>query len=754
MPRFGRRWSGKALAAALAAGLLLTVLLLNLGRNAPETRPSEVVGPTQTMERPTAEILDDRRPDAVDGAGAPRIALAMPGQKLVLRLARWPDGKRIARAVVDLSFDGSPAISDGPRISDAGGRLVIEAPGGGSVVEVAVAGFEPETVDLSTAAGSTAEHELRLRPLSGLFGRVVFEDGEPAGGASVRLVRAIETTAVSASSGGPPRVIVNKFESTGASTTTTSEGWYFLEWPTRTSSAPVELACAVEDGRQGSLVVQLPRPTDRLPDIVLAEPEGLLIKVLDEEDRPVAGANVWGRDSRGQALAGKQTDARGECWIRDPALPATYSATTPSAGLRSVRIDGVEHAPGHPVDSIDQRVELILRRVPTAVFLVVDQGSRTPVRTARGGIEFLDPSGQRVGGMDFESDGLGRVEAMLTPRNHPPELPITRIRLRFLGTDGYEAAVHEFSVAELSDVEPRTIELQPLSGTHFVRGRVLRAGQPAPGFEVGVVGIHSHRSAGFQVGTSVRCVTDDQGRFAVRWAPWDPGELVAVRPHWKNWEEFGALGPMPVADAIGRELVLEIEPGLRVPAIVRGVTRGGQYVVFVSAIRTEGLIPITINGAPIEAWQDGEIKTHVFVPSAWPSRLTLGYRTNNSIRPEVSPPVFFDPAAPVLPLVFDLAPIFARIEGTVAGVDPADLQALRVIAVQTLGHELNPQWELDQTVLASTKPREDGGFVLEQVPMGTCNLLLVRMAKVSFADVLASERVQVERDIAGLVLRP
>jgi len=38
--------------------------------------------------------------------------------------------------------------------------------------------------------------------------------------------------------------------------------------------------------------------------------------------------------------------------------------------------------------------------------------------------------------------------------------------------------------------------------------------------------------------------------------------------------------------------------------------------------------------------------------------------------------------------------------------------------------------------------------------MGTCNLLLVRMAKVSFADVLASERVQVERDIAGLVLRP
>jgi hypothetical protein len=548
-------------------------------------------------------------------------------------------------------------------------------------------------------------------------------------------------------------VSLDRFEVTGASTATTSEGWYFLDWPTRTSSTPVQLRGEVEDGRRGRLAVQLPRPTERLPDMMLAEPEGLLIRVVDEEDQPVEGARVWGRDATGGALPGERTDSRGEYWIPDPALPATYTATTPSAELRGVRIDGVEHARGHPIDSIDRRVELILREVPTAVFLMVDRESGAPVPTVGGDIDFLDPVGQRVGGMGIQADWQGRVEAMLRPRNQPRELAIARIQFRLFPTHGYEISTNEFEVAELSDGKPRTIELEPIRGTHFVRGRVLRAGQPAAGFEVAVIGLLTGTSDGVRMGTSVRCATDDQGRFAVRWPPRDPRELLAVRPHWKNWEEFGALGPMPVADALDRELVLEIEPGLRVPAIVRGVTKGGQYVFLVSAVLTQGVVPIT-NGAPIEAWQEGEIRTHVFVPAAWPSRLTLGYRTENGILRDVSPPVFFDPAAPALPLVFDLTPHLARIEGTLAGVDLEQLEAMRVIAVRSLGSEIPPEWMIDQSVLASTEPLEDGDFVLERVPIGACDLLLVQTTAGSPAKVLARETVQVERDLTGLVLRP
>ena len=740
----------KALAAA--AVLLLALAWLTWERDAPEVGHAEPAAPPQLAERRAGVAQDRPGEEAGTSDDSSRVTLVAPGQQLVLGLARWPDGKRIARAVVGLAFDGPPDAPDGPRFSDADGRLVVEAPGGARVVEVEVAGFETETVDLSTAVRASAEHELRLRPLSGLFGRVVFENGEPAGGATVRLVRRIEMTSVSGPSNGPPRVNLSTLDSTSASTTTTKEGWYFLEWPTRTSTTPIELVCDIDDAPRAKLEVQLPRATEPLSEIVLAEPRYLTLRVLDEDGRPIAGAEVWGLKER-RNLKNRRSDARGECQVLDPALPAAFFAATRSSVLCGVRVDGEDHEPGHPVASLDQRVELILRQVASAEFRVVDQETGAPIPMASGDLEFLDSSGTTVSTLGLRPDREGVAETVLVPpRRAVQDIEIARIRVE-LWADGYEPFAEEFPAAELGDGEPRTFRLRPLEGTHFVRGRVMRAGQPAPGVQVGVIGLLPRTGSARGIASSARCFSDDQGRFAVRWSPRDPAELVALRPHWTNLEEFGVLGPMPVSAALDRELLLQIEPGLRVPAILRGVNKGGRYVLLASIVQAEGLVPTTVNGAPIEAWQDGEIQTHVFVPSEWPSRLTVGYRTDSHIRPEASQPVFFDPAAPALPLVFELPPLFARIEGVVAGVAPVDSQGLRVIAVQASSPELDPSLHLDRSVLAVVEPGEDGSFVLGEVRMGACDLLLVRMAGGSSTKLLASERVQVERDITGLVLR-
>jgi hypothetical protein len=300
----------------------------------------------------------------------------------------------------------------------------------------------------------------------------------------------------------------------------------------------------------------------------------------------------------------------------------------------------------------------------------------------------------------------------------------------------------EVDVAELSPERPLEVLLDGPPGSHLIRGRVVRAGQPAPGFQVGIRGLRTGPDGRAQVASGTRCYTAEDGTFAARWLPRDADELLALYPHWTVFDEFGALGPLPLAEALGRELVLEIEPGLRVPALVRGVQRGGRYALFVSLAGPAGLVPVTINGAPIEAWRDGEVQVQIAVPARCPSRLTVGYRTENAVFSEIAPPVAFDPAAPALPLVFELPPVYASIRGVVTDFAPAELGALRVVvSLGDLGSHL-------------TSPAADGSFELERVERGPCELLLVLLEAEGRTRTLASLALELDGDVAGLVLRP
>src|SRR5690606_17287199 len=125
------------------------------------------------------------------------------------------------------------------------------------------------------------------------------------------------------------------------------------------------------------------------------------------------------------------------------------------------------------------------------------------------------------------------------------------------------------------------------------------------------------------------------------------------------------VGPLNVQEAVAGELVLEIERGLRVPAIVRGAAAGVRYLHQVSTDHAEGAAPLSTAGATLEPGPGGE--THVTVPAQWPSRSAVGFLFQDAIHPG-GEQVRFDPAAPRLPLVLEAPPILVRVAGAVAGV--------------------------------------------------------------------------------------
>src|SRR5204862_6222603 len=132
-----------------------------------------------------------------------------------------------------------------------------------------------------------------------------------------------------------------------------------------------------------------------------------------------------------------------------------------------------------------------------------------------------------------------------------------------------------------------------------------------------------------------------------------------------------------VEAALSDEHVFELGRAAHGPALVRGVVRGGRYRYYVNLLEGSGAdqigVPTTINGFLRVADADGELHTLLRLPSDRRVQVTIGHADESTVHPEGSPPVEHDPAAPRLPLVFEVQPIFARVRGRVSKVAPGEL---------------------------------------------------------------------------------
>jgi hypothetical protein len=644
-----------------------------------------------------------------------------------LRLRRWPDELVLRHAAVALGADGDDPLV---RYTDEHGELALPVESG--TLSVAVVGFETEHVEPS--AGSTLE--LSLRPTSGLFGRVLNQDGEPVKEALVDVLR--KTAEAHMDGRGRPLVNLRESQRRVERTQTVSTGWYYLPEPVVDPGEAIELV-AIHRGLYATTRLRWPRDPVRVEDLVLAPAAGALaLRVVDTQGQPLPEAWV-----RGWKNGYAEPGGDGTFHVRAPVLPDRFHATVLGKANEALRIRGVDHPPGTPVESAADEVVLVVRDVPTATFMIRDRETRRPVYLVSCKLDLIGEDGERFGSAEFSLDKAGIGTSALVDIEGKAGVVRSVVLRIFSQTYAQPGPALEIDLSAFDADEPFEVLLDPVPGSHVVRGFATRSGAPAPDLQVGVIGMVRDEDGQTTVSSGARAYTDEEGRFEVRWLPRQPNEEVGVYPHWFVWDEFGSVGPLSIADATSRELHLDIEPGVRVPARITGVEPGGRYALYVSSLRERGRVRITINGAPISGAVDdhGVLETTVFVPTNWRSRLTVGYRTEHHIQADGSAPLIFDPAQRRLPLEFELHDVYSSVEGRVVGAVAGRHDELRVVlaARQTRSSVV-------------TTPGPDGAFLLNPVPHGTYELHVIPADGRSWSESLAAEELEVSGDVRGLLL--
>lgn len=698
-------------------------------------------------ERGDAEKPTDGRasllPDASDPSGA------SPGRfALRLELVRWPDGAPLRRACLEVRSgdDSQRAATDGEA------RCALEFPARPSALHLEVPGFE--ALDRSLVPDESALR-LELRPISGVCGRVVDGADEPVAGARVVAERVFERAMVRELGRGSGSLSVGfpQVRAQLAETRSGPSGWYLLAVPTLGEGPSFEVSAERDGAKSAGVFVPRPRAFEPLAELVLGAAPRISVRVVDEAGRGIPGALVHcDRDAR--SAAGVETDATGACTVAVNQLPARVHANTRDhrGVVLGLRIDGVDAPIGTPVESTEQRVEIVLREVPVARFRVLERASGAPIAKAQGELSLVDAGGRQVGRNDFETDARGEGATWLVPVSPGQvgsiELGGARVRVRAWQMSWTEAT--ELTVSELSAEVPATIWVERPANARFVRGRVLRDGAPAGGLALALVGLIDDGSGGLRPSSANACTSDEDGRFSALWTPRRADEALVVRPHVAGIDAFGLIGPLTPDEAERGELSLELESGMRAPVVLRGAQSGARYVASIAIETPLGAVPVTINGDPLDFAGAGEVRTWVELPSTRASLVRIGRAGGEALDASLGTSRF-DPSAPALPLVFELPPAYARVTGRAQGSADA-LEGARVVAAPLRDVPDDPRLAgmVERYVDAArwAPVGDDASFAFDGLERGRWELLLVRPD----GRVLGRTELTIEGDLEYLVL--
>lgn len=724
----GGTWKLLAAATAIALVSLLGWRVHRSLRASPDRAVAEG-GAFRTSEASvavpgaTSVPSDERAPLAEDRAAE---------RQIVLLLRRAVDGSKLAF----LPFEVEPSSASQEEawpVTDSDGRAQLSLPASASALRLEATGFEATELALALEA---SELEVLLRPLSGLHGRVLWPDTRPAAGVAVTL-RTLDSSLSNPDeiTRSAREVYLSRRWRELARATTNERGEYFLALDSERLEAEAELRAGPAEGQLARRELVFPRPTGALEDLVLAPSASLLVRVLDSTGQPVVGAEVGNREER---VLGKTDDA-GVLELLDPHLPNAFSARAPGFRRLACRVDGRELGPEDLVQSTVEEVELLLAPAPSVPVRVVDAETGFPLFIGHGRAQFW--RGDRiVGGSTWQPDRHGFALVPLSSDGEPEPAVLDRVLVSF-EREGYdESQLFEVDPALTPEAEPVVLAVDPLPSTRFLRGRVVRAGVGVPEVQVGLKA-QLLAGQGYQYH---RAMTDAEGRFALRWLD-EPGLSITVHPHWVRWDEFGFIGPLAAEQVGPEEHLLELEPALRVPVVVRGVEPGVTYLYNVQVLDEQGGgVSTTINGAPLELYGEGDVRTTMLLPRQRGVRVSLGWRFDSYYVDSASPAVEHDPERSRSPLVFVVESPFARIDGRVQGVTPEERGELAVVFARR-----------GESATKLVQVRSDGTFALPCLRKGSGRLLLVRARPSEpWGEVLACQELELDADRSDLVLAP
>jgi hypothetical protein len=722
-----RRWWLIVVPAALLAGVWWA------------TRSSE----STSAVTPPIGAVEATRTDANDATGARELASAVSeatnSRRVHLELLRFPDEAPLDYVQVELAVADVQSESQW-QVTDAAGRIDVDAPYLAKALDVRAAGFQPLEVRLGR---SEVSKRVILTPTSGLFGRVVDSEHRPIGGAQVRLEiprRVVQNPLLATRSHS--EVGLSESRSIAATAVTNPSGFYYLGYAaTATATERIQIVATVWHA-SGVLDVELPRTQEQLEDIVLSTQRSVAIHVVDTNAVPIAGAIVYSPVLARQA-SDPTTGENGVVVLPGAALPAAFFARAPGMLQIEQRFDGRAVARGAKVESYETQVELVLEPMPNLRVRVLDAQSREPIFSAGGRVEFLR-GGAPVDSADFQVDAHGEARVLTIDSQVPPTPTIAFDEARITAeapdyVDGGPVAVDLHVVPA---AEPIDFLLQPEPGTVAFHGRVLSEGKAVIGMEMGVK--VQHRSEGAQPRGWIykRTRTDADGRFSVRWPRDSSDQIVSAFPHRWRPDEYAFVGPLDVDVATAREQVLELRTAVRAPAILRGVARGVGYCYFVSIYDGDAAVQTTINGVPIAVDTEGEARVTLLLPSDRRSRVSIGLLVGDGVVDHHESAIDFDPARPWPPLVFELQPFFADIAGHVVGFGADEIAHLSVAFAASKHSQVR-----------TARCHPDATFRLTGIPRGSGELVLLLDGNAAWqATVLARMPLTLQGNVDDLPL--
>ncbi len=725
--------------AAVAALVLFVWLLQRDGREdaasrrGPGSRPP-TLGPADGTRAPDAEAT------ALKGSADPA-GRAEGARLLELVLRRAPDDAPIRFTTVGVTPRPDATDEGGLLVTDEAGHLAVDLANATRAVRIDAAGYEPSSAGV--AAGSRAV-DVALAPLSGLFGRVVYE-GKPVAGAQVRLESAVRRLQGSSHDiGRDPHPYIRERRRAQAVTTADDRGRYYLPCETRLRGPALRIVATAEARRAGFLDVSRPRPATPLEDLVLRDHAELVVRVTDATGSPIPGAYIDSPENP-HPYSGARTGDDGTVTYVDPTLPATFRATCAGWWPEGMRINGRPFAWATEVSSVDEDVEVRLARDYGTRVRIVDGQTRRPLFFVRGRVDLLK-HGRRLGGSGWMSvDARGETWISFRTQRRldaPAEFADTaHVRVE---AEGYTPSTDlEIDGRDLPSPEPIEMALQPEPGTACVRGRVLRDGAPVAWLQLGLKVQRPEDGDKPRRWEYVRGYTDGGGRFSLRWKPSAGEEVIGVFRHRPRNDEFAFLGPMDREAAIAKEHELVLRPSVAVPAILRNVVRAAHLYYYISILDGEVSIQTTTNGLPLSIESDGEARTTLLLPRDQRVAVTIGYMRGGGVHSDASPPVEYDSRAPRSPLVFDVAVPFAKLTGHVVGVSEDAIPVLRVAFAA--------KYDVSSD-MAPVQP--DRTFELMGIPHGEGHLLLLRDEGHGGVTVLERRDIRVRGDVEGIRIGP
>lgn len=640
--------------ALIAIGAVLAIAVAILWSSSPERNVicSAIAPPTSVTDVENAPLKSQRASDwsvVVNGSRQEPILAKSLSVSAIVRLTSKSDGQPVSLAPFRVT-SGASTEGTGWQWTDSHGeaRLTI---GAARFVQLEAPGYQAAALSLPESGEVV---QVALTPSSGLWGRVILGNGSPAPNAYVRLVRQrLIVPRIDMATQARPAIQISRSEIEVASVRSNTDGTYHIPCDNYAILPSLKLVGVSESGARGEMRVTLPRESETLPDLVLGLAVGMVKAIAeDAAGAPIQGAIISNGEPASQGTV-FQTDEHG-CAI----LPNWTSSTRYRAAYAGVYAVGTPAAsPSGPFVGAEI-IRFVFRDLQRVPLILLDSETASPVSCERLTImcaECESSAEERI--VTSDGGGVARV---------PVVFGVADSVSLVIQVPGYLTAACEVRRIRPIEEHPIKVRLIRDAGTFSLRGTVVLDATPVPGVALEMICRLNNSNYPRQM-----TATDPDGRFAFRGCRWPGDAMVSISPRPIGGRLCGAIGPVTLDSLRDVECQLELERPLRIPAVFLGGRPGVPYCYSVSAVGSDGVPEVCLQGVPVRVHDTGSQTVCIDVLPHRSSLIAVGATDGSRAHPIAGAVAEFDPSVPGSIPVFDVSAASASLRGRVIGVTTA-----------------------------------------------------------------------------------